>query len=213
MKLVQKHQPLSFDDLVFADNLTAKRLRQYAGGQRDEHLLLFGSTGTGKSTAAKLLAAQRCRFEPTDQSIEPIDGSGFSSSDFEKIARMWNWQAAMGAEHPTVIIDEVDQLKTADLLSLRAFIDKSNNGTIIATTNHLHKLDHPLANRFDPVELAPPGAERWVDRALEILRFEGVFVERASLAELLSTNASGSIREVFAILADIVHLKASPQMC
>jgi replication-associated recombination protein RarA len=208
MKLIQKHAPLLFDDLVFADDATAKRLKQYAAGQRDEHLLLFGSTGTGKSTAAKLITAQRCRVQPTDQAIEPIDGSAFSHADFEKMARMWNWQSAMGSDHPTVIIDEIDQLKTADLLSLRSFIDKFTGGTIIATTNHLHKLDHPLVDRFDPIELRPPSVERWADSAMSVLATEGSTVEHADLIRLLSTNASGSIREVFAILTDIVQAQA-----
>lgn len=208
MKLIQKYAPLSFNDLIFADAPTAKRLEQYAAGQRDEHLLLFGPTGTGKSTTARLVAARRCRVQPTDQSIDPIDGSAFSSSDFEKIARMWNWQSAAGCSHPTVIIDEIDQLKAADLLSLRSFIDRFSSGTIIATTNHIHKLDHPLANRFYPVELRSPSVEQWTECAKRMLAAEGVLIQDADLVQLLSTNASDSIREVFAILTDIVHAKS-----
>lgn len=207
MKLIQKHVPLLFDDLLFADDRTEKRLRQYAEGQRDEHLLLFGPTGTGKSTAARLISALRCGVQPTDQSIDPIDGSSFANSDFEKIRRMWNWQTAMGANQPTVIIDEIDQLKPAELLSLRSFIDRAPYGTLIATTNHLHKLDHPLLNRFDPVELAPADVGRWADRAQQILKMEGALCEPEELTRLLSTNTSGSIREAFAIIADVVHAR------
>lgn len=63
--LDQTLQPKQFSDLVFEEECIKQRLFAYASGKRDGHIILYGDYGTGKSTAAKIIALSRCDNETT----------------------------------------------------------------------------------------------------------------------------------------------------
>ena len=59
----QDFQPKQFSDLVFEEECIKQRLVAYASGKRNGHIILYGDYGTGKSTAAKIIAETRCDDE------------------------------------------------------------------------------------------------------------------------------------------------------
>lgn len=56
-----KYTPHAFDDLVFTNSNTRKRLLEYANNQRHQSLIFHGPYGTAKTTTANLIAKERMK--------------------------------------------------------------------------------------------------------------------------------------------------------
>lgn len=197
----QKYEPQSVADLVICKPNLKKRITEYAEGQRTDHLMLFGPAGTGKSTAARVIA--QTRAGPMFEWVDFFEGAEFKKADFATVVNSWSWQTIQGVRNPLVIINEVDKLTSADKAHLRAFIDTIKMGQLIVTTNNLHEIDAPLADRFDKVMLPPVDVSSWIPRAQHILNSEGVTSTPEHVAKLLS-HCDSSIRDVISILEDSV---------
>jgi DNA polymerase III delta prime subunit len=58
---------------------------------------------------------------------------------------------------------------------------------VIFTTNALEKLDDGLLSRAEVIEIPPAPASRFLPRAIEILRAEGIDVDENSILEVLES--------------------------
>lgn len=203
MSFILRHMPKTYNELVFADQAVADMVREYAQGTRDKHLLLYGPAGSGKSIAARMIINTRLGELATSSFCEAINASNYDESDFERIARSWNALRAYGAERSFVLIDEVDHFSTKMLRKLRAFMDSTELGTIIATTNNLHVLDEPLKSRFRQLYVERPKIKDWMARAQSILAAEGYVLTAQEVAVLLK-DFNGDARELIEWLEDYV---------
>ena len=206
MNLIEKYEPKGFDDLIFGNTKTQARLSQYAHGTRTKSLILHGPFGTGKSTAARVIAAERSVYRATD-TVLFYDGCDFDSGDLkalkiEFLVKLDDMFEGVDP-HPVAVIDEVDQVKRKDQEKLRSLIDKVKGGaTLIMTTNHLHRVDHALVHRCDVVELPSIEPETYLDFARSIADAEGLAVTDERLLAILE-KSDGSTREVIASLEDL----------
>lgn len=203
MKNNRKYHPQKVGDLVISNPRTRKRIAEYASGVRDDNLILHGPRGTGKSTAAQVIAETRCG---NPDLVRTYTGANFTTETLDEILNVWSWQRVNGVTHPTVIIDEIDQIKPIDQHRMRSFVETHDWGSIIGTTNNQHKMDGPLADRFDCVELPPVDVETWVERACEIFTEEGVEHTKDKARKVVSTS-NGSIRNTMRAIRDYVITK------
>jgi replication-associated recombination protein RarA len=152
--LNQNFQPNQFSDLVFEEECIKQRLFAYASGKRDGHIILYGDYGTGKSTAAKIIAETRCDDETAGfvDVIHARDASIEMERYLLRISNGFNIQQMMGINTPYAVIDEADQLSEINQHHLRAFMDNAI-GCVILTTNHIHALDKGIRDRADEVEI------------------------------------------------------------
>jgi DNA polymerase III delta prime subunit len=96
------------------------------------------------------------------------------------------------------------------LQKLRAFMDSTELGTIICTTNNLHKLDEPFKDRFRCLLVERPVEKDWTKRAQEIFASEGVQLTQSEVGILLN-GFNGSARSLIDWLEDYVKtLKGIP---
>lgn len=213
---VKNHIPTSFDDLVFEEQAAGDRLRQYAENRRHGHIIMHGDFGTGKSTAAQVIANARC---PADAETLPVDIytgpelAGDMDSNLILIERGWNIQKVSGVAHPVAIVDEVDQLSVMQQYKLRAFMDRASRtemGSVIMTTNHPHHVDKGLLNRCDQIAISSLSPETMYNRCREILDSEGCNIDDEALKELLATT-DGSWRDALRAVEDAI-LAAKEQM-
>ena len=206
--LNQNFQPNHFSDLVFEDVCVKQRLFAYASGKRDGHIILYGDYGTGKSTAAKIIAETRCDDETAGfvDVIHARDASIEMERSLLRISNGFNIQQMMGINTPYAVIDEADQLSEINQHHLRAFMDNAI-GCVILTTNHIHALDKGIRDRSDEVEIKSLTPNAVFERANNILKAQGIVVEQSFLLRLLSTT-SGSWRDVARALDDFVYSKA-----
>ncbi|OYU33218.1 AAA family ATPase [Novosphingobium sp. PASSN1] len=203
MKNNHKYNPKKVDDLVIGDPDTRQRIAEYAAGIRNENLILHGPAGTGKTTAASVIAGTRCG-DPDLAST--YIGADFTADTFDKILNDWQWQRIRGVEVPTVIIDEIDQIKPIDQYRMRRFVEQHTWGSIIGTTNRHYTMDGPLVDRFDQVELPPISTDAWIERASTILDAEGVSYTPDIVRSIVATS-NGSIRDTMRAIDDYVIAK------
>jgi replication-associated recombination protein RarA len=52
------YEPTKFDDLVFQNDIARKRLERHALGEAKGNILLYGPSGSAKSTTARIIANQ-----------------------------------------------------------------------------------------------------------------------------------------------------------
>ena len=203
MRNNRKYKPTKVDDLVIEDPKIRQRITEYADATRTGHMVLHGPKGTGKSTAARVIAEARCG---NPDLVTTFIGADFTTDHFDRIKREWQIQDLCGAPHPTVIIDEIDQLKPIDQQRMRSFVEQNDRGSVIGTTNNPHKLDRPLADRFDQIHLPPVNTDTWITRASEILAAENVDCKPDIVRAILATQ-NGSIRDVLGAIEDYVIAK------
>jgi replication factor C subunit 3/5 len=200
MNFENRNMPKSINDLVIKEEAIAAIIKDYASGLRQKHLLLHGPAGSGKSIAARLIVATRLDGI-MDASIASFHPEQFKHTDLSPIEDVWAMQHALGAAHGYAVIDEVDFFKEGMLRKLRALTDGNRLGTVIATTNNLHKLDDPLQNRFNKVHVELPMQHDWAARAQEILAAEGLVLTNAQVTTLLN-GFQGSARDMIEWLED-----------
>jgi replication-associated recombination protein RarA len=186
MKFEHKHRPQSLADIIFADTHVAKVVKETALGYRDNHLLMHGPRGSGKSETARLIQQARLGIEAQGIFAEPIHAKTYEHDGFDPILKTWNWQIMAGAKMGCVVIDEVDQFSTPMQQKLRAFVDRYSMGLIISTTNNLHAVDQPFQDRCRCLKVAYPSVSQWVPRAQAILAREGIELTKQQTGDLLA---------------------------
>ena len=117
--------------------------------------------------------------------------------------RTWNAQCLWQSRRGYVIIDEVDKLKLEILNQLHTAAEFHTVGTFICTTNHAHKLDHALLNRFSKIEMNLPSPEAWLPRAKAIMACEGFDLADDQLRTLLG-NKGMSARDMLEMLEEAI---------
>ena len=196
--------PTKFDDLIISDEKILNRLSQYAKGKRKGNILLYGPRGLGKTETAKIISKSQI---PDDLDYEPlIIRSSINSDDFEKrIFGDWNFQRLMGIQSPYVVIDEVDELTNKQQRILRATLDNYQSmGNVVMTTNHKERLDLPLVDRCDGIEMPLIDPTQWLDRAQKYLKTKNKNLKDQSVLKVLMT-CDGSIRDLNRAIDDLLQ--------
>jgi DNA polymerase III delta prime subunit len=145
-KFTKKYAPVSLDDLIIPT-----RIRQKIEGGAKQHLLFYGSPGTGKTSTAMTIA------KTNNIPYMYIDASTETSVDIlrEKISKFCSTMSIMdgpGASTKIVILDEVDGVSDQFNKALKATIERFEHTTrFIATTNHINKVPDTVLSRFEQI--------------------------------------------------------------
>ena len=194
--------PSTLDDLVFNDANTEKRVRQYAEGKRGGNILIYGPTGTGKSTTARVIVEHIFNKHNCPNPVPVIHAKSFTPNIFRRFDNEWQTQKTWGIKAPYCIVDEVDQLSPELQRQLRAKIDETTIGNFIFTTNKIYGLDDPLIDRCDDIEMPAINPQMWIEKVNEWLREENVVVPEQVVQGMVATN-NGTIRDLKRIAQDI----------
>lgn len=201
MTFLTQHTPKTLSDLVFHDDAVATTIADYANGMRDKHLLLYGPAGSGKTIAAQMILNTRLGSLAGSTVAKPINPRDYGFDNFSPLLNDWSTQRMHGVPRGYTLIDEVDFFSDRMRERLRAFIDSTELGTIIATTNNLHLLDDPFKDRFRKLYIERPTSQNWVQRAHAILASEGVNLTTQQVSILLN-GFEGSARSLLEWLED-----------
>ena len=184
---VEKYRPKTIDECVLPSELKGNFQKVLKQGEL-QNMLLTGTAGTGKTTAAKAL----CNELGLDYLL--INGSEESGIDTlrNKIKQFASSVSLQGG-YKVVILDEADYLNPQSTQpALRGFIEEfSANCRFILTCNFKNRIIEPLHSRCSVIEFSVPKkeAERLASvmmaRLMLILDGEGIKYENAVLAELI----------------------------
>ena len=113
----QKYLPTRFGELVFQNDIVRAKLENYASGKRKGNFLLYGPYGTGKSTAARIIAETSPKNKEAlfTEDVDAINCSRFKQDSaklvtFAMIERSWQFS---GQKYPYAVLDEFDLLSKA----------------------------------------------------------------------------------------------------
>lgn len=203
MTNMKKFAPKTMQEVAVEDANTKQRLEEYADGVRTGHVLMHGPKGTGKSSAANVIADQRTGGN-LGAFTKAYEGATFTECDLDKILKDWDWQSSQSVNVPVAIINEVDLLSTTLREKLKAFTDDYGHlGQIIATTNNPHKLSAAQQDRFDMIEMPPVSPETFAPRIRDILDAEEIEFSEDYLRDVLATT-NGSWRDALSAAEDII---------
>jgi replication factor C small subunit len=170
-----------------------ERIRKSIGdGSLHQNYLFYGSPGLGKTSLAKVLAA--------NYPFLYINVSDESSVDTirEKIT---NWCSTIslldGAEaYKVVILDEMDGASDQFYKALRATIEKfASTSRFIGTCNYINKVPDPVQSRFTCISFDFLSKEEekevmveFIKRSWAIFKSAGIEIEKEAIVEFVKRN-------------------------
>jgi DNA polymerase III delta prime subunit len=227
MDVMQIHntEPTTLDELALKpttrtllEHIVCGKLRVGMGCKKG--LLMYGTAGTGKSTAARLLPSE---LEPAMLALNQQYAAGciYAQTGIMQLAKSCGLgsnggnKGAMLANEITqflaqgtrgnsgfayIILDEVDDAGKEFLSSLRGLMDTHSHVIWLLTTNHLYKLDGPLVDRCHTLDFDDAGIEQWAVRCNQILAARNKPTINTSAVELLYQCSNGSARNIISLL-------------
>lgn len=200
----QKYKPNTLDDLILPDRIKSKLNKGVYN-----HLLLYGSPGTGKTSAAQILVNQfNLPYIYIDASTETsIDVIRSQIIDFCSTASIIDDAGKL----KVVILDEIEGVSDHFFKSLRATMDRfANNSRFIATTNYINKLPDAIISRFESINFDFNKDEesdlmkKYIKRVYDVCNNESIKIERDALVELVKRKFP-DLRNIMNIIQGYVY--------
>lgn len=198
--LTEKLRPKRFEHLI----LTERVRTSLGNGRLMQNVLLYGSPGTGKTSAAKVLVAGSpfMYINVSDESSVDVirtkitDFCSSMAIDFEDEENPNAPKQDNGLPIKVIILDEVDGASDQFFKALRATIEKyAKNCRFIATCNYINKIPDSIQSRFECISFDFANRqeeneirEEWKKRLAHILSKIGIEADKEALEELVNRN-------------------------
>ena len=178
---IEKYRPSSLDTYIGSE-LLKEQLASYIEKQDIPHLLFYGTAGTGKTTAAKILIKNiECDFLFINASDERgIDVIRDKIKNFASISGF--------KDRKIVVLDEADALTPDAQSALRNMMEVYSQRTrFILTCNYVERIIPPIVSRCQTTALTPPSNKEVAVHLSKILDSEQVEYEPKMIAMLVNS--------------------------
>jgi DNA polymerase III delta prime subunit len=177
---VERWRPDTLEGYIGNETLKEK-FAHYIETQDIPHLLFYGTAGTGKTTAAKILVKN---IDCDHLFINASDERGIDVIR-EKIK---NFASTTGfAPLKVVVLDEADALTPDAQAALRNMMEVFSQRTrFILTCNYFERIIPPIVSRCQTSALTPPSKKEVAVHLTNILTQEGVAFEKQAIATLVN---------------------------
>ncbi len=186
---VQKYRPQRIADSILPD-VTKTAFQKFVDTENIPNLLLTGSPGTGKTTAAKaMLEELGCDYIVLNAALNR--GIDLVRSEISTFAS----SVSLSGGRKYIILDEADYLTIDAQASMRNLIETfSKNCGFIFTCNFKNRIIAPLRSRLSEVDFAiektekPKLAAQFFKRTLSILKNENVDFDPKVVAKVIEKH-------------------------
>jgi len=222
--LYRKYRSQTFADLV-GQEATRRALQGAIGGDRVAHAYLFaGTRGTGKTSAARLLAkavnclqrvsgsvepcnrCESCRQIQNGTALDLIEIDAASNRGIDEIRDLRekvNLAPALG-RRKIYIIDEAHMLTTEAFNALLKTLEEPPPHVVfVLCTTEANKVPATVVGRCQQFNFRRFNDEQITGRLQHVARLEGIQVEPAALS-LMAKVAQGSMRDAIGLLDQLV---------
>lgn len=220
--LYRKYRPQNFDELIAQDHITKILKNAVKKGQLSHAYLFVGSRGTGKTSAARILARAvncesplkdgnpcgKCRVcksisEGTFLDLVEIDAASNRGIDqIRELKERIEFSPSEG-RYKIYIIDEVHMLTNEAFNALLKTLEEPPEHVIfILATTDAHKLPATILSRCQRYDFRLGSDEEIKDMLKKVSKAEKLKVEDGAM-DILVRNARGSYRDAQSLL-DVV---------
>lgn len=216
--LYRKWRPKSFDDVYGQDHIITVLKNQCIAGKTSHAYLFCGTRGTGKTTAAKILAAAVNCQNPKDGNpcgvcencqliesgaatdINEIDAASNNSVDDIRTLRDEVVYSPAALKKRVYIIDEVHMLSTSAFNALLKTLEEPPDDVVfILATTELNKIPPTILSRCQRFEFRRIEQSVICHRLKLVAAQEGIKLEKEA-AELIAKLADGGMRDALSML-------------
>ncbi len=222
--LYRQWRPSHFDEMVGQQHVTKVLKNQIQSGQTGHAYLFCGTRGTGKTSAAKILAkgvnclsedqqkpcgeCENCISIKEDNFMDIIEIDAASNNGVDNIRELREsikYPPAKG-RYKVYIIDEVHMLSTGAFNALLKTLEEPPEYIkFILATTEVHKLPSTILSRCQKFDFKRISEKDITDRMVTILNRMGIKMDTNALA-LIARNAEGSARDALSILDQCIGL-------
>lgn len=184
MKCEDKYAPTNLNEVIYPTQAVERRIKAYAAGQLEGHVMLYGPNGTGKTTVANLLVRT---IGGTNARLEDCDVEELLAKpklrDYLRNASAWSRITA--GDKYFLILNEFDYAKRGVNKLWTALDECGDDVMAIITTNNPMSIDRAVRSRFDMIEFAGIAAQAALPRIQYALKAEGLVLPDAQVLHYL----------------------------
>ncbi len=179
--LTEKYRPKKIEDLVLINKEFGEKLKQWkASGTIGNHLLLYGSPGTGKTSSVNVILNE---LNVSDYiTINGSDKTGVD--DTRRVIEYASVPPIQGTK--IVVFEEFERLSPQAQDSLKYVLEKFSSWcNFIFTTNNINKVTQAIISRCQVFAFTQLDVESYTKKILDILTKEQIAFEEQDVIEYI----------------------------
>lgn len=192
---VEKYRPRTFDDIVGNEDIVS-RFRVMSIEGNVQHMILYGSPGTGKTTCVLCLARTLLgdKFGEAFTELNASNERGINVIREKIVSICRSKQDLPEGRQKIIFLDEVDSMTNEAQQALRRIIEKYTDSTrFIMACNSLASVTEAIQSRCSVFRFSRIDQASMLNRLRQICQKENVVFREKGLIEILNIS-NGDLR-------------------
>jgi replication factor C small subunit len=164
---VEKYRPTSFEEVV-SQSIAVNNLKEFARKKNMPHMIFAGPAGTGKTSAALIIARNEIKKQNYYANVLELNASDTVRMDYVRsVIKSFVNQNLLLEDNTLkfIILDEADNIPTQVQQALRRIIEKaSSNVKFILLCNYINRIIDPIVSRCAVFRFTNLTKEKIVER-------------------------------------------------